>query len=272
MPNQREWYTVNNSADEVQIDIYGDIGESWWSDSVSAKQLLDAISGAKGKPITLCINSGGGSVFDAFAMMSALRAHDAKVTARVDGIAASAASFLLAAADEVIMSSVAWIMIHDATTYEYGRAEDLRKTADWMDRINDQLAGIYAKRCKRTKDEFVDAMHETTWYTADEALELGLIDSVSEAVALAACATNDKTTIDSAPQEARDMLGENVAGVMGSIGSTMLAVDNHALSINQLSDTSANIATDEGGDQEADHPDAQERVVLIDSKLYRLEN
>ena len=263
MPNQREWYNVQNSAEEVQIDIYGDIGDSWWSDSVSAKQLLDAISAAKGKPITLCINSGGGSVFDAFAMMSALKAHDAKVTARVDGVAASAASFILAAADEVVMSSVAWIMIHDATVYEYGRAEDLRKTADWMDRVNDQLAGIYAKRCRRTKDEFADAMHETTWYTADEALEIGLVDSVSEVVAIAACATKDKATIDSAPQEARDLLSGNGAGVVGNIGQ-------HAVGI--LSDTLEIIPTDEGDDQEADHPDAQERVVIIDSKLYRLEN
>lgn len=268
MPNQREWYDVRDSAEEVQIDIYGDIGDSWWGDSVSAKQLLDAISEAKGKPITLCINSGGGSVTDAFAMMGALRAHDAKVTARVDGIAASAASFLLAAADEVVMSSVAWIMIHDATVYEYGRAEDLRKTADWMDRVNDQLAGIYAKRCKRTKDEFATAMHETTWYTADDALEIGLVDSVSEAVAMAACATKDRATVESAPQEARDMLDGNVAG---RIEYTDISPEPPRTS-ERLGDISASITEDEGAGQEAAPSAAQERFVVIDSKLYRLEN
>lgn len=261
--NDRQWYDVRDEAESVEISIYGDIGDSWWGDSVSAKDLLDLITQAKGKPITLCINSGGGSVFDAWAMMSALRAHDAKVTARVDGVAASAASFLLAAADEVIMSSEAWIMIHDATGRCCGRAEDMRKTADWMDRVNDQLAGIYAKRCNKPKDEFANAMHETTWYTADEALDIGMIDSVSEAVAVAACATADKFTINSAPREVSDLLG--------LVGSVTLTYEQLASAIT-LGDTSTNIASNDGEGQEATTLEAQERVVVIDSKLYRLEN
>lgn len=250
----REWYSVRDGADEVQIDIYGDIGDSWWGDSVSAKELLDMIAEAKGKPITLCINSGGGSVFDAFAMMGALRAHDAKVTARVDGLAASAASFLLAAADEVVMSSVAWIMIHDATGRCFGRAEDMRETADWMDRVNAQLAGIYAKRSGRSQEEFAEAMSKTTWYTADEALEHGLVDSVTEAVQVAACATQDKATIDSVPCGAWDVL-RGIAEVSGRRLSC---------------DTSRIIAEDEGAGQEVVPPAAQERVVVIDHRLFKV--
>ena len=265
MPN-RDWYSVADSGEDVQIDIYGDIGDSWWGDSVSAKELLDAIAAAKGKPITLCINSGGGSVFDAFAMMSALRAHDAKVTARVDGIAASAASFLLAAADEVTMSSVAWIMIHDATGRCYGRAEDMRETADWMDKVNAQLAGIYAKRSGRDASEFADAMKKTTWYTADEALDAGLVDGVFEAVAVAACATEDKTTLESAPDGAVAAMGR--ASIAGMEGVFRMPVGG--VSIALTGDTSSTISSNgEGAGQEAVRPRAQERFVVIDSRLYR---
>lgn len=265
MPQPNQWYSVRNSAEEVQIDIYGDIGESWWGESVSAKQLLDQIAAAKGKPITLCINSGGGSVFDAFAMMSALRAHNAKVTARVDGIAASAASFLLAAADEIIMFSEAWIMIHDATGRCWGRAEDMRETADWMDRVNAQLAGIYAKRSGRTQEEFADAMHATTWYTADEALEAGLVDSVTESVAIAACATEDKKTIASAPNAVKNLLYDKTTLQIGYLDASSIP-----LTVGAQSDTSLTIAKDEGQSQEAKQPEAQERVVVIDSKIYQL--
>lgn len=261
--DSRQWYSVKDEAESVEIAIYGDIGESWWGESVSAKELLDAIAQAKGKPITLCINSGGGSVFDAFAMMGALRAHDAKVTARVDGVAASAASFLLAAADEVSMSSEAWIMIHDAAGRCFGRAEDMRETADWMDRVNAQLAGIYAKRSGRSQEEFAEAMKKTTWYTADEALEHGLVDSVAEAVHVAACATQDKATIDSAPE------GAPIATV-GTVEASRIQFAN--CFYRTVGDTSSTISGNDGGaGPEATPPIAQERFVVIDSKLYRQE-
>ena len=104
------WKLTNSTDESVDIDIYGDIGEDVFGESdtsVGAKAFLDMLRGAKGKAIDLHVNSGGGSVFDAFAMMTALANHDGKVTAHVDGVAASAASFLLAAADEERMSSAA---------------------------------------------------------------------------------------------------------------------------------------------------------------------
>ena len=102
------WKLTNATDESVDIDIYGDIGEDVFGESdtsVGAKAFLDMLRDASGKAIDLHVNSGGGSVFDAFAMMTALANHDGRVTAHVDGVAASAASFLLAAADEVRMSS-----------------------------------------------------------------------------------------------------------------------------------------------------------------------
>ena len=215
----REWFRVTrNDAEAVEIDIYGDIGESidWWTgekEGVGAKAFLDTMRDAKGKAVDLHINSGGGSVADAYAMMTAIAAHDAKVTAYVDGLAASAASYLTAAADEVVMSSVAWMMIHDATTFCWGGSEDMRAAADFLDKTNRHIAEIYAKR-SGTHDvgDFEAAMSETTWFDAEGALEWGLVDRVEEAVAVAACMTADRATIDSAPEAAAGLISSKPDG------------------------------------------------------------
>lgn len=202
----REWWRcTRDEADAIDIDIYDDIGErrDWWTgetSGVSAKGLLEKLRESRGKAVNLHINSGGGSVVDAYAIMTALAAHDAKVTAYVDGLAASAASYLVAAADEVVISSVAWMMIHDATTIAWGGAKEMRDTAEYLDKTNRAIAEIYAKRSEtRTVEDFERAMAETTWFTAEEAVEWGLADSVVEAVAAAACYTADESALASAP-------------------------------------------------------------------------
>ena len=140
----REWYRVTrDEADVIDIDIYGDIGETydWWTgekEGIGAKSFLDTLREAKGKAVNLQINSGGGSVSDAYAMMTAISNHDGKVTAYIDGLAASAASFLVAAADEVVMSSVAWMMIHNASIFCWGNAEELRAQAEYLEKVDAQ--------------------------------------------------------------------------------------------------------------------------------------
>lgn len=204
------WFRVTrNDAEAIDIDIYGDIGETydWWTgekEGIGAKAFLDELRAARGKAVNLHVNSGGGSVIDAYAMMTAMREHDGKVTAYIDGLAASAASFLVAAADEVVMSSVAWMMIHRASTFAWGNAEELRDEAEYLEKIDAQLAGIYAKRSgAKSEADFSAAMAETTWFTADEAVEWGLADRVEEAVAAAACYTRDEATCRSVPERAR---------------------------------------------------------------------
>lgn len=257
----REWYSVTDSADSVRIDIYGDIGESWWSESVSASQLLEMIEEADGKDIDLHINSGGGSVFDAFAMMTSLKNHNGRVTAYVDGLACSAASFLVAAADRIVVASVAWMMIHNASGVCRGTAADLREAAEWMDRVNDTIVGIYAKRGAKDADYYRSAMEAETWYSAEEAVEAGLADEIEEAVAIAACATDDRATLDSAPEAARELLDEAKRGERPCMPSAAPASGY----------TEDTLGKEDGGQgQEAPVPQAQERVVVIDSKLYRM--
>ena len=253
------WKLTRDDAQSVEIDIYGDIGEDIWGEgdtSVSAKAFLDMVRDARGKAIDLHVNSGGGSVFDAFAMMTALRNHDGKVTAHVDGIAASAASFLLAAADEVRMSSTAFVMIHDASTVAMGNSDQIRETADWLDMIDRQLAGIYAKRGNRTEAEFLNAMDATTWFTAREAVEWGLADYIDEAVAAAACITADKVTLATRPE---GVALNNVTGYC----ETATEVISGPVTI-----TASTGLEDESEGQEPEV--AQERAVIVDGCIYRL--
>ena len=260
-----EWFRVTrDTADEVDIDVYGDIGEStdWWTgekEGLGAKAFLDLLREAKGKAVNLHVNSGGGSVVDAYAMMTAIAAHDGKVTAYVDGLAASAASYLVAAADEVVMSSVAWMMIHDATMICWGGAADMRDAAEYLDKTNRHIAEIYAKRsASRDADEFAAAMAETTWFTAEEALEWGLVDRVEEAVAAAACATRDAATLGSAPEGARDLL--DAYAMM-----TAIAPPAHV-----SGDTPGNIPTDSGEPEGQEPPAAKDRAAVINGKLVKI--
>lgn len=264
---KREWFRVTrDTADEVDIDVYGDIGEStdWWTgekEGMGAKAFLDAIREAKGKAVNLHVNSGGGSVVDAYAMMTAIAAHDGKVTAYVDGLAASAASYLVAAADEVVMSSVAWMMIHDAAMICWGGAEDMRDAAEYLDKTNRHIAEIYAKRsASRDADEFAEAMAETTWFTADEALEWGLADRVEEAVAAAACATGDAATLESAPEGARDLCYR-----YGTISSSHIVAGKTT-----ACDTHGSIPTDSGEPEGQEPPAAKDRAAVINGKLVRI--
>lgn len=266
-PRKREWFRVTrDTADEVDIDVYGDIGESynWFTDEeegMGAKAFLDLLREAKGKAVNLHVNSGGGSVVDAYAMMTAIAAHDGKVTAYVDGLAASAASYLVAAADEVVMSSVAWMMIHDATMICWGGAADMRAAADYLDKTNRHIAEIYAKRsASKDADEFAAAMAETTWFTAEEALGWGLVDRVEEAVAAAACATRDAATLESAPEAARDLLGGDVAGNLATI----------TLPARAAGDTPGNIADDSGEPEGQEPPAAKDRAAVINGKLVKI--
>lgn len=250
----RNWYTITDKAEDsvLRVDIYGDIGDVWDEDSVSAAELLDVLSSNRAADVELHVNSGGGSVFDAFAIMTALRNHPGTVTAYVDGLAASAASYLIAAADKVVMSSVAWLMIHNASGLVVGNAADMRKTADELEQIDSAIAGIYAKRAGNGHD-FAADMADETWYDAEQALALNLVDEVTEAVAVAARIDwADEHLLDHAPEQA-------VAALTNQVDDT--GAGNDPETIVDSSDTDPD---DGAGPQEQAEPQAQERVVVLD--------
>jgi ATP-dependent protease ClpP protease subunit len=171
------WFRMETASDDRTADVYiYDMIDSWWG--VDAAQFVREIAALDVDTINLRVNSPGGSVYDGVAIMNALRRHKATVVATVDGLAASAASFIIQAADEVVMGLGTELMIHDAWSFAWGNAEAMAKAATDLDRISSTIAGIYSERAGGTVDEWRAAMKAETWYSADEAVAAGLADRV----------------------------------------------------------------------------------------------
>lgn len=171
-------FEVRDNAEQVDVLVYDYIGS--YDGEISAKQIKDALDKANGRPVNLHIDSGGGDVFEAFAMCSNIQRYEGKVTAYVEGLAASAASYLAVVCDEVIMNDYAYLMIHRASAIAWGNALVMEDTAERLRNIDKTLAGIYEKRSGLTLDEVLAYMDAETWFTAAEALEVGLATEVVE--------------------------------------------------------------------------------------------
>ncbi len=166
----------------LEIDVYDAIGESWWGDGVTAKAVRRVLKeNAKATLIKLRVNSRGGDVWDGFAIYELLREHQARVEADVDALAASMASVIIMAADEIRMAPGAMLMIHNPWTIALGEAEDLRSTAELLDKLQGQIADAYAARTKLARDRVIEMMNAETWMTPSEALALGFADEVKPA-------------------------------------------------------------------------------------------
>lgn len=154
-------------------------GEFW---GVSAKEFAGALDQLGNvDQIHLHINSPGGEVFEGIAILNALRNHPAKVTAIVDGLAASAASFIATGVDELVMGQNSELMIHDAWGIVVGNAADMRDLADRLDHLSNNIASIYAAKSGGTVADWRTAMLAETWYSAEEAVSAGLADRVEGA-------------------------------------------------------------------------------------------
>lgn len=178
-------FEVRNETETAEIMLYDLIGEhrSFWTDEVSgisAKQFKEALDEVSPKPVDLHIDSSGGDVFDAFAMCSAIQRYPGKVRAFIDGLAASAASYIAVVCDEVIMNDYAYMMIHCASSWVAGNARELEDTAARLRNIDANLAAIYQKRSNMTLEEVLDKMADETWFTGQEALDCGLATEVVE--------------------------------------------------------------------------------------------
>ncbi|MCK1693719.1 head maturation protease, ClpP-related [Bradyrhizobium sp. 144] len=182
---------VNKGGDSAEIYVYGVIGTDWFGDGVSAKQFADDLKAlGKVKTIDLRINSEGGSVFDGKAMYSLLNEHPAKIVVHIDGLAASAASFLAMAGDEIEISEGGFIMIHNAYTIAMGDARELRRSAEMLDTVNNTIIDVYAARTKGDRKKITQMMDDETWMTGAEAVQNGFADRMVENLKVAACVSN----------------------------------------------------------------------------------
>ena len=195
------WYNIRVSAEGAELSIHDEIGAY----GVSAKDFINDLGKLPGDAaLTLRLNSPGGSVFDAVAIYNALKRHAGPVTVSIDGIAASAASYIAMAGNEIIMPENAFLMIHDPSGLVMGTATDMRAMAEALDKIAGALVKGYAAKSGKAEEEVAALMAAETWFTATEAVEAGFADSLSEPVKIAA--SFDVTRFRNAPPEVVEAL------------------------------------------------------------------
>lgn len=181
----KSWYSISNKAggDALDISLHDEIG--MWG--ISASEFISDIKAhGNASQINLSIHSPGGNALDGLAMYNALVSHPAKVHTHVAGLAASAASIVLMAGDEITMPEDAFIMIHNPFTLAIGGGDEMRAVADTLDKIQASLVNIYAKRTGKDAAEVSQLMDDETWLNAADASDHGFIDSVTDKVNIAA--------------------------------------------------------------------------------------
>ena len=177
------WYAIRARGTGAEVAIYDEIGAY----GVSAKGFLTELGALpEGTPVDLRLNSPGGSVFDAVAIHNALKRHEGTVTVWIDGIAASAASYVAMAGDEIVMPENAFLMIHDPSGLVMGTAGDMRAMAEALEKVKGGLVQGYAAKSGRTPEEISALMSAETWLDAADALAQGFADRLIEPVRIAA--------------------------------------------------------------------------------------
>jgi ATP-dependent protease ClpP protease subunit len=181
-PAQRGWRIENAvGGGEAELYIY-DFIDSWGGEwGVSATEVVNALATVRAPLLHVHLNSPGGDYFEGVAIRTALQNHAAAVTIHVDGLAASAASVIATAGERCVIARGAQIMIHEARSVALGTADDMRASAELLDKIGDDIAAMYAARAGQGDTASWRAlMQAETWFTADEAVAAGLADEVAD--------------------------------------------------------------------------------------------
>lgn len=180
----KNWYAMSAKAGVGEIQIY-DYIDAYGVNARTFQKDLKALGEIS--QINVRLNSPGGDVFEGNTIYNILKSHKAKVTVYVDGLAASIASVIAMAGDTVIMPANAMMMIHEPWSGAVGNADDMRKTADVLDKVSKTLIAAYQAKTGMDEAEIKSIMAEETWFTAEEAVEAGFADEVIDEVKIAAC-------------------------------------------------------------------------------------
>jgi ATP-dependent protease ClpP protease subunit/ribosomal protein L12E/L44/L45/RPP1/RPP2 len=176
--NGKDWFRIENNADDADatdVLIYSSIG-GWFG--MWADEFVDELKQVTTSKINLRLNSPGGSVFDGIAIANAIRSHPATVTVYVDSLAASIASVIAMSGDRLVMMPQSQIMVHNASGACYGDATEMTKMADLLDKQSRNIAEAYAQHTGGSLADWQQYMADETWFTAEEALAVGLADEV----------------------------------------------------------------------------------------------
>lgn len=187
-------FRVVNEAQRTKVYLYGTIGGDWWDDddAATAKGFAKQLDELSPQPLDIHIDSTGGDVYEGFAIASAIQRYEGKTTAYIDGIAASAASYIAVMADKVVMSDYAQFMIHKAWTFAMGNTDELQEVIKRLEALDSTIAGILAARSGQSIEEINQAMSAETWYTAQESVDMHFADEIIETEErMAACLDRD---------------------------------------------------------------------------------
>ena len=181
MPKQLKFWNMmkNDEEKSAELILYGSIGSDEYWDDISDKAFKQDIENLGDvENITLHINSPGGSVFSAVAIANTLKNHKAKITANIDGLAASAATIITSACDTVKMPKNALFMVHNPITFAYGNNQDMQKTLEMLNKVKNSIIETYLNKAKTDKETLSELMDNETWMSAEEAKEYGFIDEI----------------------------------------------------------------------------------------------
>lgn len=163
-----------------EIYIYESIGEGWFG-GITAKSFSDTLREiGKVDALDIYVNSPGGNVFDGIAIFNQIKRFDGEKIVHIDGIAASIASVIAMAGDEIRIAENGTFMIHDPWGFSMGTAEDMRKSAEALDKIRDTILDTYVRRTEADRGDISRWMSAETWMNADEAIERGFADKKTE--------------------------------------------------------------------------------------------
>jgi ATP-dependent protease ClpP protease subunit len=175
---RKSWFRITNQAGGPGADLwlYDEIG----CYGITASDLTHELAEITAAEINVHINSRGGEVFDGIAIYECLKAHPSKVICHIDALAASIASVVAMAGDEIIMGRSAQMMIHNAAGSCWGTAKDMDATAAVLRGLSDTIAGIYEARCGKTKADWQELMDAESWFFAQQAVDAGLADRLAD--------------------------------------------------------------------------------------------
>ena len=165
-------------SEENTISILDPIGADWFGEGVTDKRIAGALRSIGPKPVTVIINSPGGDYFQGLGIYNILRDHPAKVTVKIVGIAASAASVIAMAGDEIQIARAGFLMIHNTWVVAGGDRHALREVADWLEPFDDTAVDIYAARTGIDPDEIGKMLDRETWIGGTKAVEDGFADAL----------------------------------------------------------------------------------------------
>ena len=179
MKNNRFWNWVRNEETGAsEMYLYGAIAESTWFENDITPAMFRSELQKHSGDVTVFINSPGGDVFAASQIYSMLKNHKGKVTVKIDGIAASAASVVAMAGDETLIAPTALMMIHDPSTSAMGNKADMEKAIELLEEVKESIINAYETKSHLSRNKIAKLMSDETWLNAKKAHEMGFVDGI----------------------------------------------------------------------------------------------